>query len=939
MIATIPQALLALSMILVQTASPMPEFTGGRLYLVDVPDRYQAVDRAIRDLEARSPRTYYVAVVESAGDGAHAARDYAERLRDVWRDQATSRGIAFDPDSSVLVVAALADRQVAVLPAHALVEHAGLSPADVEREIIRPEFVPLAKAGDYPGALVALLEGIEARAASFEKPEPKAPREIATAAATTAAAPRGSTGRDVAWSLAVVVGVLVGMVALLVWLGRRRFRGAFRAKLKEYKGKAVAMMDRLDALKARLKALPIEDGDFAEPMTGETLALYERTQGDLRKLWDRWLEVMDVVDRAERHGEKGVKGVKAGDELVSDAKVFAEVEAGAVACSGMMDRLNAAHEDAREAAKAAEEARSLAASRVEAVAAVGLPTAPYKPETDRIAAQARRADAVLVSDPLAARAAYEATKAEAETLAARAADVVARREDGAKVEEGLAKLRQDVAASRRDGLRLDEDGGDPDDPAARADQALDDLRSALEAGDPAAAATSLAAARSALDQGRSVLDSVVQARDAVTRGLPESRRESLRLAEAAAQYAAFEQELRRDHAPESWRDAAGNLTQARSLLETFDRKADEIARAADPGAQKYLLAVRLLGRLTQEQRAVFQLMNGVGERLTSLKGVREQARRLVDELAALDREVRDFIRRNDAAVGGQARSSFETAAGAREEALRIASASRPDWPSALKALTRAREEYGIARSQATTDVDVHRVLTSEYEDARRYATRVGAFLDGRSEDRPAANRRYRGAVEVLDLVGGDGARAGNEWPRLLEQVRGARRDLEQSERLAQEDVRMARQADAEIAEAAKTLREGRAFLSMGVGVDVSAAESLLSRAQSLYRAQDFEQAAQVAGSVVQQVRQAHQSAVQQAHARQARAEAEQRRRTVAMRDFGTGAAIGAAGAMLGGAARPVEPRIHPVSPPPPPIDKTPRAASGSWESDAAEGSW
>ena len=74
------------------------------------------------------------------------------------------------------------------------------------------------------------------------------------------------------------------------------------------------------------------------------------------------------------------------------------------------------------------------------------------------------------------------------------------------------------------------------------------------------------------------------------------------------QYEAFEAELKRDFAQESWQAVAGNLAQARSLLETFDRKSEEIAAAASATSQKYLLGARLLGQLSQEQQAVFQLM-------------------------------------------------------------------------------------------------------------------------------------------------------------------------------------------------------------------------------------------------------------------------------------------------------------------------------------------
>ena len=334
-------------------------------------------------------------------------------------------------------------------------------------------------------------------------------------------------------------------------------------------------------------------------------------------------------------------------------------------------------------------------------------------EADRIAAEVARAAAVLVADPLGAKAALDRARTDAEALAGRAGDAAARRDDAATVREELKGLRDAVAARRRDGLRLDEDGGDPDLPAARADQALADLQAALEAGDPAAAATKLVEARAALDQARAALDSTVQARDALPARLAESRRESRRLSEAVVQYEAFERELRRDFAAESWRDVAGNLTQARALLETFDRKADEVEREAGPRAQNYLLASRLLIRLNQEQRAVFQLMDAVGQRLAGLKAAREQARRLVDELATADREIGDFFRRNAATVGGQARDALQRASQAREEATRLAAATPPDWPRTLAALNLARGEYGVARARAQSDVDVRRVMTSQ----------------------------------------------------------------------------------------------------------------------------------------------------------------------------------------------------------------------------------
>src|SRR4051794_14867130 len=57
--------------------------------------------------------------------------------------------------------------------------------------------------------------------------------------------------------------VAVGLiVAGLIWMARRRSRDTVEGKIKIYRKNSVEVMDRLDALKERLKLLPTEDLDF-----------------------------------------------------------------------------------------------------------------------------------------------------------------------------------------------------------------------------------------------------------------------------------------------------------------------------------------------------------------------------------------------------------------------------------------------------------------------------------------------------------------------------------------------------------------------------------------------------------------------------------------------------------------------------------------------------
>src|SRR4029079_2184336 len=96
-------------------------------------------------------------------------------------------------------------------------------------------------------------------------------------------------------------------------------------------------------------------------------------------------------------------------------------------------------------------------------------------------------------------------------------------------------------------------------------------------------------------------------------------------------------------------------------------------------------------------------------------------------------------------------------------------------------------------------------------------------------------------ASTLDRVQNESKEAGGEWARLIELLRGASADLAHSERLAREHIRLARQAEAEIEEAVRTMRKARAYFSMGVTLSTAGAESQVSEAEQLYRSQNYEQ--------------------------------------------------------------------------------------------------
>jgi hypothetical protein len=351
-------------------------------------------------------------------------------------------------------------------------------------------------------------------------------------------------------------------------------------------------------------------------------------------------------------------------------------------------------------------------------------------------------------------------------------------------------------------------------------------------------------------------------------------------------------------------------------------------------------------QLGQQQQIVLRLMSALGEQLNALIGARSDCQKLRRELDQVASRVEQYLRQNAAIVGDMARQSFASATKSLAANVGNFDAPRPDWPAVRQALASAGEEFAIAQSHAETDVRTYEQLKSEFGQARQQADRVYTLLAGHREDRLAANQRYQAAADVLDQVSVDLNAPRGESARLLEQVRGAAADLQQAEQMAREDIRLAQQAMAELAEARRAIDQSRSYFAMGVGVDSSPAESELMQAEQLLEAQDYEEAIRRGGAAIQAMRRAQNFAAQEAQRRQMEQDAEMRRRAAYSQGPGisTGAiAAGAAAAVIldqlgqGARAEPPEPAMSPQMPDT--GSDEPATAVGSWSSDAGEGNW
>ncbi len=159
----------------------------------------------------------------------------------------------------------------------------------------------------------------------------------------------------------VMMGILVvlGVAAWgLLYYRKRQLQDEIEGRFKDFREKAVTLMDQLDALRHRHKTLPSTDPDFTAPMSGATLALYNTVEADLNSLWDHWLEVMELWDQAQKLVRSGsglaVRQAEEARKLLNKVDIDDLLRRSA-SCKERLDRLNQGHEKAREALRAGRE--------------------------------------------------------------------------------------------------------------------------------------------------------------------------------------------------------------------------------------------------------------------------------------------------------------------------------------------------------------------------------------------------------------------------------------------------------------------------------------------------------------------------------------------------------------------------------------------------------
>ena len=717
--------------VLAQQKTPIPAFTGERVVVADVPDRYGTLVDQIKQLEKTSPQSYYVVVVKSTGTGPEATRLYADELFENWQRQRANRGQSFDPKRSVIIVVALENQQVAVKTGTYIREELGLHAERVERDLLKAKggFLDLAKENRYTDAIANLLTATNnwiagrdsetayaavqfaptktsgsTKAAQSTSTVPAAapgartssspPVERDRSAAATQPAPLKQASSD--WLPVILVGIPVLLIALAIiaggWLTFRRNQNRVAGRIKEIKSKAVDVMDRLDALKERLKLMPTAT-DFKQSMTGDTQRLYTAVNQKLGTLWDGWLHVMEVLEKAQKLAARSgsplsQKTLAEAEELITKQGSFEEIEKQAQSISADVDRLDHAHEGARKVLAVVSLIRPKIDARVDEIKKLGLAVSPYQDELTAVAAGTKEGGTALLADPLGTTTVLEQLRTRSDALVARLERVISLFGESQKAKSALETLRRQVAGHRAQGLSLIEEGANPDQFLGQGEQARAETVTALEAGDPDVAAGKLEAATSLTNEAQATIEKVQKARAFCERDLPARARETERLRTALPQAESYQNDLERDFARSSWQAVSRNLDQARALVATFDDQARQAAAAATSTRQDYVKAAAMVVELARQQQIVLQLMSGLSQQLNALINARNECRKLNEDLAGRERQAELLIMQNDAIVSDVARIALNPHAVPRGRSTHARATRAPTGPRCGRACWR-----------------------------------------------------------------------------------------------------------------------------------------------------------------------------------------------------------------------------------------------------------
>jgi hypothetical protein len=333
--------------------------------------------------------------------------------------------------------------------------------------------------------------------------------------------------------------------------------------------------------------------------------------------------------------------------------------------------------------------------------------------------------------------------------------------------------------------------------------------------------------------------------------------------------------------PDEWVESAGrDAALAAQLLDAGEIEAAvvHVEKAEKANAE----AAALLESIVAARARVEELLPGCAARLEALAGRRDQSLRAMEALDAAYAtsswsDVADNATKADEGLGRvhslieearaaaeSARQHYFRAVALLEEAVR-----QEDWVDGCQtAILDRRAELDELRAALPPQRDKVRLRLNALEQ-RLYRQRT---------DRVRANERCRESGRLLEVADGGLSAARPDLRQVKRLVEAADETAVRAEHLADEDDRLARQADDDIEETDATLRRVAAWYAEGVQADVRGATATLETAKALLGRMQYEESIKASAEAAQAARAAYAAATAEADRRRFRRQQEIQRR-------------------------------------------------------------
>jgi hypothetical protein len=504
----------------------------------------------------------------------------------------------------------------------------------------------------------------------------------------------------------------------------------------------------------------------------------------------------------------------------------------------------------------------------------------------------------------------------------------------------LDEVASFAVQQRAAGLRLAEPEADPDPWLAKGRGNQQAALEALNAADCDAAQQHLRHGQEHADRARQGIDRQIAARAFCQLDIPLRRQETERLTELGRRAEEQQHELRRDFTPDTWQAVAENLPQARAMLQSVAPALDAAQGDAADATQYYLRAAERLNGIRDQQQQVAARLTALGSRLGELVSLREACRARRKQLGLLASQARQWIAQNNAAVRAEARNLLAKVEQDLQSMPEAAPAGATNWVQISQVLDQAQRTLTSAQDRAQADVKAHQQLVAQLESVRSLAGQVDQLLRSNTADRPRANQRFQAANQDLGRIRQAAATPQADWTALAVQLKQVADDFQQARAWANDDIRLAQQALAAIAEAEKHYQRARTYISLGVSANLSAAETQLNQARSQLKAQAYEQVVTLADGAERAARAAYDEAMRETQERQRRLERAQQVvvAPAIASALGSPAPFEMPSVPMPGGGGYTAPPAAPPAPPSPPPSPSPSSSSG-WSSGSSQSSW